>query len=113
VNLQRAAEIQVVLEGVRLPATRGELIAYARRWDPAAASELAAIGDRSYDRIDEVGEALLRVQPVARVEAQLPTPESGLPPGGDPHVLGQQEAGAGGDGADAREEQAPVGGGPL
>ena len=90
-NAQRAAEIQVVLEGVRLPATRGELIAYARRWDPAAASELAAIADRAYDRIDEVGEALLRVQP----------------------VLGQQEAGAGGNGADAREEQAPVGGGPL
>ena len=110
-NSQRAAEIQVVLEGVRLPATRGELIAYARRWDPAAASELAAIADRAYDRIDEVGEALLRVQPVARVDAQLPTPESGLPAGGDAYVLGQQEAGAGGNGADAREEHAPVGGG--
>ena len=64
-NAQRAAEIQVVLEGVRLPATRGELMAYAGRWDTAAASELLAIGDRAYDRIDEVGEALLRVQPVA------------------------------------------------
>jgi hypothetical protein len=91
VNAQRAAEIQVVLEGVRLPATRGELIAYARRWDPAAASELGAIADRAYDRIDEVGEALLRVQP----------------------VLGQPDAGAGGNGADAREEHAPAGGGPL
>ena len=91
-NAQRAAEIQVVLEGVRLPATRGELMAYAGRWDTAAASELLAIGDRAYDRIDEVGEALLRVQPV---------------------VLGQQEAGAGGNGADARDEHAPVGGGPL
>ena len=83
-NAQRAAEIQVVLEGVRLPATRGELIAYARRWDPVAASELGAIPDRAYDRIDEVGEALLRVQPVAQIEAQLPTRESGLPAGATP-----------------------------
>jgi hypothetical protein len=102
VNAQRAAEIQVVLEGVRLPATRRELIAYARRWDPAAASELGAIGDRAYDRIDEVGEALLRVQPVVRVEPPFSR-----------YVLGQQEAGAGGNGADARDEHAPVGGGPL
>jgi hypothetical protein len=74
VNTQRAAEIQVVLEGVRLPATRRELIAYARRWDPVAASELSVIPDCAYDRIDEVGEALLRVQPVARVETPLPQP---------------------------------------
>jgi hypothetical protein len=113
VNAQRAAEIQVVLEGIRLPATRGELIAYARRWDPAAALELEAIADRAYDRIDDVGEALLRVQPVAESEVQLPRPESGLPPGGDSYVLGEQQARAGGNGADAREEQAPVGGGPL
>ena len=66
-NSQRAAEIQVVLEGVRLPATRGELIAYARRWDPIAASELGAIPDRAYVSIDEVGEVLLRVQPVGRL----------------------------------------------
>jgi len=113
VNSQRAAEIQVVLEGVRLPATRGELIAYARRWDPVAASELEVIPDRAYDRIDEVGEALLRVQPVAESEVRLPRSESGLPSGGDSYVLGQQEAGAGGNGADAREEHAPVGGSPL
>jgi hypothetical protein len=73
VNSQRAAEIQVVLEGVRLPATRGELIAYARRWDPVAASELGAIPDRAYDRIDEVGEVLLRVQPAAKSQVLLPS----------------------------------------
>jgi Protein of unknown function (DUF2795) len=94
VNAQRAAEIQVVLEGIRLPATRGELIAYARSWDPAAATELEAIPDRAYDRIDEVGEALLRVQPAV-------------------YVLRQQDAGAASNGADAGEEHAPVGASPL
>jgi hypothetical protein len=74
VNSQRAAEIQVVLEGVRLPATRGELIVYARRWDPVAASELGVIPARTYDRIDDVGEALLRVQPVAQVLPPAATP---------------------------------------
>jgi hypothetical protein len=113
VNAQRAAELQVVLEGIRLPATRGELIAYARAWDPVAATELGAIPDRAYDRIDEVGEALLRVQPVVEPESRLPRPESGLPPGGDSYVLGEQHAGAGDNGADAREEHSPVGGAPL
>jgi hypothetical protein len=113
VNAQRAAEIQVVLEGMRLPATRGELIAYAGRWDPIASLELGAIPDRAYDRIDEVGEALLRVQPVARVETPFAQPESGLPPGGDVYVLREHEAGAVGNGADAHEEHAAVGGGAL
>jgi hypothetical protein len=113
VNAQRAAEIQVVLEGVRLPATRSELIAYARSWDRAAATELWAIPDRAYDRIDEVGEALLRVQPVVAVESQLPQSESGVLPRGDSEVLRQQEAGAGSDGTDPREKHAPIGGGPL
>ena len=36
-NLQRAAEIQVVLEGVKLPATRDQLVQYAALQDAAAA----------------------------------------------------------------------------
>jgi hypothetical protein len=63
VNAARAAEIQVVLEGVRLPATRDELVRYARSQDQAAARELLAIPDRSYERLDDVGEALRPVQP--------------------------------------------------
>jgi hypothetical protein len=82
-NIQRAAEIQVVLEGIKLPARRDELVSYAMRWDPTAAAELSALPDRSYGRIDEVGEALVRGQPVEGAERRFPRPESGLPPGGD------------------------------
>jgi len=112
-NAQRAAEIQVLLEGIRLPATRDELIAYAGRYDTADTAELRALPDQSYARIDEVGEALLSVQPTPREVPRLPRPESGLPPGGGSYVLREQQPGAGGDRADAREEHAPLGGGPL
>jgi len=40
-----------------------ELLAYAARYDPLAVTELASLPNRSYGRIDEVGEALRRVQP--------------------------------------------------
>jgi hypothetical protein len=113
VNSQRAAEIQVVLEGVRLPATRDELISYARSYDATAAAELGVLPDRRYDRIDEVGEALVRVQPVVRAAPRLPRPESGLPPGGPDDVLREQQARAGSDGADPHEEHAPSGRGLL
>ena len=63
-NLQRVAEIQVVLEGVKLPATRDELVRYAETQDLQAARELASIRDRTYDRIDDVGEELAPTQPV-------------------------------------------------
>src|SRR5215204_4966512 len=43
---QRAAEIQVVLEGAPLPARKRELVAYARTEDDGAARELEAIEDR-------------------------------------------------------------------
>ena len=85
-NTRRAAEIQVVLEGIKLPATRDELVSYAMRWDPAAAAELSSLPDRSFGRIDEVGEALLRVQPAQEPQRTSPRPESGLPPGGDAYV---------------------------
>jgi len=48
---QRAAEIQVILEGVRLPATREEMVAYARRWDADAGTQLAQVPKRSYESI--------------------------------------------------------------
>ena len=65
-NLQRAAEIQVVLEGVKLPATRDELVRYAETQDAQAARELASISDREYERLDEVGEELAPTQPAKR-----------------------------------------------
>ena len=57
---QRAAEIQVVLEGIRLPASRDALVRYARPEDAAAASALQRLPDREYDRLDAVGEELMR-----------------------------------------------------
>ena len=93
-DFQRAAEIQVVLEGVRLPATREELIAYALREDGDAAVALGRIPDRAYDRIDAVGEALRRTSPRTRAPERLPKPESGLPPGGADYVTPHPESGA-------------------
>src|SRR4051812_44716333 len=83
---QRAAEIQVVLEGIKLPATREELIGYARRHDPEAGTQLGRIPKRSYDSIDDVAEALVRTQPVRQQPEKLPRPESARPPGGDEYL---------------------------
>jgi hypothetical protein len=93
VNLQRSAEIQVVLEGVTLPATRDELVHYAALHDAAAAVELERIPDREYESIDEVGEALSPTQPVHSTEDWLPKPESGKPPGGDDYLRPFPESG--------------------
>ena len=82
-DFQRVAEIQVVLEGVSLPATRDQLIAYARSEDPAAAEALERIPAGEYDRLDAVGEALVRTSPRQRAASRLPQPENGKPPGGN------------------------------
>jgi hypothetical protein len=81
-DFQRAAEIQIVLEGISLPATRDELVEYARSEDRAAAQALERIPDGTYDRLDAVGEALRRTAPQRQEETRLPKPESGDPPGG-------------------------------
>jgi hypothetical protein len=87
VNAQRAAEVQAVLEGIPLPATRAELIAYAREQDGDLVRDLEELPDQEYDRIDAVGE-LLTMQPSAPKppEHGLPRPESGKPPGGDDYL---------------------------
>jgi hypothetical protein len=95
VNAREAAEIQVVLEGVPLPAKKQDLLAYARSQDQAAAQRLAAIPDREYRSLDEVGEALAPVQPPrATPDAERPRDESGRPPGGDAYVDPDAEPGA-------------------
>jgi hypothetical protein len=93
-NFQRVAEIQVVLEGVPLPATRAELIEYAKREDGDAALVLREIPDREYDRLDAVGEALKRTAPGRREQTPLPQPESGKPPGGGDYLEPHPESGA-------------------
>ena len=93
-NVQRAAQVQVVLEGVPLPATKRELVAYARREDAEAARELESLPDREYRSLDEVGEELAPVQPSwPRPDATLPREESDLPPGGEAYTDPSAEPG--------------------
>jgi hypothetical protein len=92
----RAAEIQVLLEGVALPATKQELLDYALRqscdgWELALIEELP---EQAYASLDEVGEALSPVQPARRMEQPEPKPESGLPPGGEAYTDPSAEPGA-------------------
>ncbi|HEV7640003.1 MAG TPA: DUF2795 domain-containing protein [Gaiellaceae bacterium] len=85
-NLQRAAEIQVMLEGITLPATRAQLVHYAAAQDAEAAIELERITDRTYRSIDEVGEELAHTEPHLAAASLAPHPESGAPPGGADYV---------------------------
>jgi hypothetical protein len=81
----RVAEIQVLLEGVPLPATKQELLDHARHEDagPGELALLEALPERAYGSLDEVGETLYPVQPVTPTkQPEQPEPESGLPPGG-------------------------------
>lgn len=86
-NTQRACEIQAVLEGVRLPATREDLLAYARAEDPSIVADLEGLPDEEFDRIDAVAE-LLTLRPSApRPPAHRPPrSESGKPPGGPDYL---------------------------
>ena len=90
-NFQRAAEIQVVLEGIALPASRDELVRYAAQYDTAAAAELERLPEREYERLDEVGEELAPTKPVRASPVLLPREESGEPPGGEDYVKARPE----------------------
>lgn len=83
------ATLQVLLEGVPLPAEKSDLIDYAREQDggPGTAVELLErLPDREYKSLDEVGEALAPVQVERGDNDELPHAESGLPPGGDEYL---------------------------
>jgi len=75
----RVAELQVLLEGVPLPAARGQLIDYAGGQDGGnnMVGLLSRLPDREYRSLDEVGEELAPVQPQAAGEPPLPYAESG------------------------------------
>jgi Protein of unknown function (DUF2795) len=93
----RAAEIQALLEGVPLPATKGELLRYARseNADGALAALLEAVPEREYRSLDEVGEALYPVQPSSqKPQPEQPRPESGEPPGREAYTDRSAEPGA-------------------
>jgi hypothetical protein len=85
----RVAELQVLLEGVSLPAAKEALVDYARLQgaDPGALALLDGLPERDYVSLDEVGETLHPVQPAfARSRSHEPRPESGEPPGGDAYT---------------------------
>ena len=94
---QRAAELQAMLQGIDLPATRGELLEYATAQEGGASfrRDLEALPDREFRSLDEVGEQLARVQP-----APAPRPlavsheESDQPPGGHAYTDPRAEPGA-------------------
>jgi hypothetical protein len=95
-SFQRVAELQALLEGVALPATRSALLDYAAR-QPGGASfrtELERVPEREYSSLDEVGEALVSVQPDRLRAAGEPRAESGPPPGGQAYTDVSAEPGA-------------------
>lgn len=85
------AEIEVVLEGIALPAQRSELVSYAAaQGAPGDVIEaLAGLPDREFGSLDEVGETLDPVQPQrGQPVAPPPREESGAPPGGERYTEG-------------------------
>jgi Protein of unknown function (DUF2795) len=95
VDTRLAAEVQVLLEGVPLPAHKRDLVEYPRSQDPDTARELESLPDREYRSLDEVGKALAPVQPSrSQPDAAVPREESGEPPGGDAYVTSDSELGA-------------------
>lgn len=90
------AELQVLLEGVPLPNERSSLVRYARH-EGASRGQIAALQrlpERRYETIDEVGEALMRVQPAYEHEVpHSPREESGAPPGREAYTRPHPESG--------------------
>jgi hypothetical protein len=90
------AELEALLEGVPLPATRKDLLRHARRdGGGGAEAALRALPDRRCSSVDEVGEALEPVQPTWARPVRVPRPESDLPPGGPHYGSGRRPAPAG------------------
>jgi hypothetical protein len=91
----RIAELQVVLEGVPLPAAKRELVAHARGEDAprAIVALLEALPERKYASIDEVAETIQPVQPAApRSQPHEPKVESGALPGGEAYTTPPERA---------------------
>ena len=95
-ELSQVAELQVLLEGVPLPNERSTLVRYAlhhgARGDQVAM--LRRLPERRFETIDEVAEALVRVQPSREHEVpRRPHEESGAPPGGDAYTRPHPQSG--------------------
>ena len=87
-STREVAELQVLLEGVSLPASKRELLDHARRENGGRLMPLLEqLPDREYGSLDEVGEELHPVQPKwPQPDAHKPREESGRPPGGDAYL---------------------------
>src|SRR4051794_24523696 len=95
-DIARAAQLQVLLEGIALPAEKAELLEYAvrQRAEPQFIAVLRTLPDRKYESLDEVGEELVRVQPPAATDGTPPPhEESGAPPGDDAYTDPDPETG--------------------
>jgi hypothetical protein len=89
VDASRAAELQVLLEGVPLPAEKATLLAYAvqQHAEPVFIDALRTLPERQYVSIDDVAEELLHVHPPPQsAEPPPPREESSGPPGGDAYT---------------------------
>ena len=85
-DTQRAAEIQVVLEGMPLPAKKADLLSYAREQDASVLRDLEGLPDEEFRSLDDVGHLLTLTLARPQEGAGLPVPESGKPPGGDDYL---------------------------
>src|SRR5581483_8493452 len=97
VDAARTAELQVLLEGVPLPAKRTRLVEYARHEGatPAQLAALERLPDRLYVSLDDAAEELAPVQPSrGRTAPHMPREESGAAPGGDDYTNPRPESGA-------------------
>jgi hypothetical protein len=97
VSARDVAELQVLLEGVPLPAGKRELLDYAYAQDGhRLASLLRQLPEREFRSLDEVGEALRPVQPEwSQSDQHQPKAkaESGTPPGGAAYTDASAEPG--------------------
>jgi hypothetical protein len=95
VSIREVAELQVLLEGVPLPAEKQALIEYAHEQDDhGVAGLLERLEDREYGSLDEVGEELVQVQPErSSPDPHQPREESDLPPGGDAYTSATNDTG--------------------
>ena len=86
IGTQRATLVQAVLEGVALPATKAELLAYARGQEPDVTADLLGLPDEKFSRLDDIGASLTRVASPPEDATPKPRPASDLPPGGDDYT---------------------------
>jgi hypothetical protein len=94
-DAQRASEIQVLLRGVSLPASRDDLVRYAMGEDHEVAVLLQQrLPDQEFKRLNEVGDILTGTVGPPHPSGPLPAPESGKPPGGDDYLRPFPEPGA-------------------